>query len=136
MEWTICWKPEFSYLNTLSISGILFLSKRPIYNNRVNITSFCFITDKCLDFYSHSCKRCALWYSNHFYFKSRFISISIYSFLGSELDKKVNIYPLKVKILNMSVNQPVTKNVLKNNLVGTSETIRPLSLSLNRQFSD
>jgi len=37
-------------------------------------------------------------------------------------------YPRKVKILSMTVNQPVTKNILlKNNLVGTSETIRPLS---------
>jgi len=35
----------------------------------------------------------------------------------------------------MKVNQPVTKNVLlkKNNLVGTSETIRPLS---SKTFSE
>jgi len=44
-------------------------------------------------------------------------------------------YPHKVKILGMKVNQPVTKNVLlkKNNLVGTSETIRPLS---SKPFSE
>jgi len=41
-------------------------------------------------------------------------------------------YPRKVKNLGMTINQPVTKNVLlkPNNLVGTSETIRPLSLNL------
>jgi len=44
-------------------------------------------------------------------------------------------YPHKVKILGMKVNQPVTKNVLlkKKNLVGTSETIRPLS---SKTFSE
>lgn len=44
-------------------------------------------------------------------------------------------YPHKVKNLGLNVNQPVTKNVLlkKNNLVGTSETIRPLS---SKPFSD
>lgn len=43
----------------------------------------------------------------------------------------IYFYPHKVKILGVKVNQPVTKNVFfplnKNNLVGTSETIRPLS---------
>jgi hypothetical protein len=64
MEWTICWNTDDSYLNTLCISGNLFL-----------------------------------------------------------------VYPHKVKIFSLTVNQPVTNNVLlkKNNLVGTSETIRPLS---------
>lgn len=67
MKWTICWKTDNSYLDTLVISGNGFL-----------------------------------------------------------------FYPSKVKILSKSVNQPVTNNVLfnKNNLVGTSETIRPLSSNL------
>jgi hypothetical protein len=46
-------------------------------------------------------------------------------------------YPRKVKILSMTVNQPVTKNILlkKFNLVGTSETIRPLSSKTSLQVS-
>ena len=43
----------------------------------------------------------------------------------------LNNFPIKVKILSMTVNQPVTKIYLySNKLVGTSETIRPLSSKL------
>lgn len=55
------------------------------------------------------------------------------SFLNTLCISGINLlnlkYPHNVKIISMLVNQPVTNNGLfkQINLVGTSETIRPLS---------